>query len=100
VYDQISSLSLISSIIVGMTIGILIGFRWEIPRNIWDFIVCFVFNIFSIKIGARTFLFGGEVSLSQVGLVISPIIFSMFFVVNVLYLFRKLREKLYIAEEE
>ncbi len=99
-YEQISNLSMISSIVVGMIIGMLIGFRWEFPRNIWGFIICFIFNIYSIKIGAETFLFGGEVSPSQVGLVISPILFSMFFVVNVLYLFRNLREKLYISEDD
>ena len=99
-YEQISNLSLISSIIVGMTIGMLIGFRWEFPRNIWGFLICFIFNIYSTKIGAVTFLFGGEVSPSQVGLVISPILFSILFVVNVLYIFRSLREKLYISEDE
>lgn len=93
-YEHISDFNLFSSIMIGMTTGMLLGSRWDFPKNIWGFFICFALNIYSIEINEGLFLLSGEVTFNQAGIIISPILFSFFFVLNVLFIFRKLNENL------
>jgi len=98
-YEQISNFNLFSSIMIGMTAGMYVDNRWEFPRNIWGFLICFALNIYSTKISLGAFSIISETSQVQTSIIIHALLFSFLFVLNVMYLFRKLNEKLNYSEK-